>query len=107
MSKGITGYSLVFIPRSWAVGIWRKPHKTIFAFGPLRFAHHRSLSQWKQTDHVPGPGQWLHGSSRSEFIGNGFDRRIPAGGAMEPKNYPREREGFHGGARSGQLGFDG
>lgn len=43
----LTGYSLVFIPRSWALGVWRKPHKTIYSLGPFRFAVHRSLIAWR------------------------------------------------------------
>jgi hypothetical protein len=41
------GYSLTIIPRSWECDIWRKPHKTIVAFGPLRFVWHRALGPWK------------------------------------------------------------
>jgi hypothetical protein len=43
----MNGYSLTLIPRSWALDIWRKPHKTIVAFGPLRFVLHRALGPWK------------------------------------------------------------
>jgi hypothetical protein len=44
----MNGYSLMIIPRSWALGLWRKWHKTILAIGPLRFTLHRDLGGWKQ-----------------------------------------------------------
>lgn len=47
-SGTLTGYSLVFIPRSWAVGVWRRPKKTIYALGPFRWAVHYGLGEWKE-----------------------------------------------------------
>lgn len=43
----MNGYSLTIIPRSWALGVWHKLHKTILAIGPLRFVVHRALGDWK------------------------------------------------------------
>lgn len=33
-------------PRSWAVGVWHKPSKTIYAFGPLRLVLWSQLGPW-------------------------------------------------------------
>lgn len=41
-----TGYGLVFVWTSWAVGVWRKSHKTIYGFGPFRFVQFRNLGEW-------------------------------------------------------------
>lgn len=43
----VRGYSLVVIPKSWAVGMWRRPHKTIYSLGPFRLAIHYALGDWK------------------------------------------------------------
>lgn len=103
------GYSIVLIPRSWAIGTWYKKNKIIFAFGPLRFAIHYGLGPWKPKEFTPNRarGVWLHGPSPSDRLTD--HDRTPAGGALEPVNHrtEHEREGFHGGARSGPLGFDG
>lgn len=81
------GYSLVFIPRSWHVGVWRRPHKTIYSLGPFRFAVHFLLGGWKPSDPVKEPfvpdprrGKWLSGYSPSDLLVDG----TPAGGALEP-----------------------
>lgn len=42
----VNGYGVTLIPRSWAFGVWRMPHKTLFAFGPLRFVRYRNLGAW-------------------------------------------------------------
>lgn len=82
------GFSLVFIPRSWALGVWRKPHKTIYSLGPFRFAVHHDLGEWKPGEakepFVPNPlrGKWLSGYSPSDLLTDGS----PAGGAMEPNS---------------------
>jgi hypothetical protein len=44
----MTGYSVTLILGSWALGTWRKYHKTILAVGPLRFTKHRDLPGWKE-----------------------------------------------------------
>lgn len=88
MTKIISGYSVAFIPRSWALGAWHKPHKSIYAFGPLRFVRHVSLGPWKPREaFVPNlfAGEWLKGPSPSERLS---DRAgTPAGGALEPINH--------------------
>lgn len=54
----MNGYSLTFVPRSWAFGRWRvrtapylpydsAPKKTLWALGPFRFVKHTGLGQWK------------------------------------------------------------
>lgn len=43
----MTGYGLVVIPFSFAFGVWRKPNKTIWALGPLRFVEYRGLGAWR------------------------------------------------------------
>lgn len=41
----MNGYSLVFVPMSWVFGRWDvKETKTLWGFGPFRFALHRGLS---------------------------------------------------------------
>lgn len=82
---GHLGFSLVFIPLSWALGVWRKPHKTIYSIGPFRFAVHRALGGWKPSEpFVPDPlrGKWLSGYSPSDLLMDGS----PAGGALEPNS---------------------
>lgn len=115
MSKTFTGYSILFVPADWQLGAWHKPNgyrtkKSIYAFGPLRFVIHRELGAWKP-DPVFEPainrGKWLHGEARSERLTRSEGPQELAGGALEPKVHPRERDGFHGDARSGELGFDG
>lgn len=44
----MTGYGITIIPMSWAIGVWKKSHKTVIAFGPLRFSHHKGLPKWKK-----------------------------------------------------------
>lgn len=44
----MNGYGVTIIPRSWALGVWHKPHKTILAFGPLRFTKHWNVGTWKE-----------------------------------------------------------
>jgi hypothetical protein len=41
------GYSIVFVPLSWAKGRWDIRDKTLWALGPFRFAVHRNLKPWK------------------------------------------------------------
>lgn len=113
----MNGYSIVLIPSDWQFGSWHKPNgyrtkKSIYAFGPFRFVIHRNLGAWKPDpafEPAINRGQWLKGPSPSERIGDA--KGTPAGNCMEPVAYKRtaepEREGFHGGARSGPLGFDG
>lgn len=83
---GHSGYGLTFIPFSWALGVWRKPHKTIYALGPLRFTSHRDLGDWKpaKAPFEPNPmrGEWLGGFSPSDLLADGS----PAGGALEPNS---------------------
>jgi hypothetical protein len=54
----MTGYGILFVPRSWAFGRWdvrtvpylpypSPPKKTLWAFGPLRFVRHYGLGPWK------------------------------------------------------------
>ena len=43
----MTGYSITLIPKSWAIGRVRIRNKTIWSFGPLRFAIHRNLARWE------------------------------------------------------------
>lgn len=93
----LRGYSLVFIPLSWAFGVWRKSHKTIYALGPFRFAIHNMLGPWKFTpvERLPEPepfkpdpmrGAWLKGPSPSERLtdSHGGPTNFKAGGALEP-----------------------
>lgn len=44
----MNGYGIAIIPLSWAFGFWHKPHKTIFAIGPLRFVFYFNLPAWKE-----------------------------------------------------------
>lgn len=88
MKRRFRGFSIALIPFSWEVGIWHKSHKkSVYACGPFRFVIHRDMGEWKEAK-PPGPGKWLHGASRSEYIGNDLDGRIEAGGALEPTNHP-------------------
>jgi hypothetical protein len=43
----MNGFALAFMPRSWAVGTWRRPHKIAYAFGPFRVIWYRTLKPWK------------------------------------------------------------
>lgn len=43
----MNGYGIAIIPFSWAIGIWRKPNKTLFAVGPFRLVRYSGLSGWK------------------------------------------------------------
>lgn len=45
----MNGYGLVIIPASWRVGIMRKAHKTLWAFGPFRLVHYRIQGAWGPT----------------------------------------------------------
>lgn len=40
----MSGYGIVVIPSSWAIGRWDKGHKVLFAFGPLRFVKYRNVT---------------------------------------------------------------
>lgn len=40
-------FGITVFPFSWAMGLWRKPHKTLFALGPLRFVVYRTTGSWK------------------------------------------------------------
>lgn len=76
----MNGYSLVFIPTSWALGRWYKHKKTIYALGPFRYVVHRGLGSWMPAEPFePGinKGVWLKGKSPTDYIGEG-SRRIPA-----------------------------
>lgn len=42
-----TGFSILVVPFSWAVGRWDIRDKTLFSFGPIRFAIHRNLGPWE------------------------------------------------------------
>lgn len=83
----LQGYSISFIPFSWKLDVWHRPHKSLWAFGPFRLGVHRGLGEWKPRQHKPGV--WLKGESRSEFLTTSQGDPIPAGGALEPKKYPR------------------
>lgn len=39
----MNGYSITFVPKSWAFGRWDKRSKTLWALGPIRFVLHRNL----------------------------------------------------------------
>lgn len=39
----MTGFSITFIPFSWAFGRWDIRRKTLWALGPIRFGIHRNL----------------------------------------------------------------
>ena len=47
------GFAIAFIPGSWGVGIWRRPHKTAYAFGPFRLIVYKTLKEWKSYDGAP------------------------------------------------------
>jgi hypothetical protein len=42
----MNGYGITVIPRSWAIGFWRRGHKTLVSFGPLRFVKYYNLRKW-------------------------------------------------------------
>jgi hypothetical protein len=44
----MNSYQISFIPRSWAVGVWRQSHKTTVALGPFRASISRNVPAWKQ-----------------------------------------------------------
>lgn len=45
----MTGYGIMLIPLSWAIGRWDvSQFKSIWSFGPLRFTLHRKLDRWKK-----------------------------------------------------------
>lgn len=48
-ANSMNGYGLLFVPLSWAIGRWVKPHKTLWALGPFRFVVHTSLGKWRET----------------------------------------------------------
>lgn len=90
----MNGYSLVFIPRSWALGVWYRPKKIIYAFGPFRFAVHYGLGPWKPKDPpkaFKGTATWLKGTSPSERLtrADGGPSNVLAGGTMEPRTPPK------------------
>lgn len=37
---------IALFPVSWRLGPWVRPHKAIFAFGPLRFILYRKPGSW-------------------------------------------------------------
>lgn len=41
------GYAICFVPRSWHLGRWTKPHKTLWALGPFRWVVYNNI-----------PGKW-------------------------------------------------
>lgn len=85
----MTGYSIAFFPLSWAVGVWRKPHKTLWSLGPFRFVVHHVQGDWRPVKEafVPDPmrGAWLSGFSASDLLTDG----TPAGDALEPSKVLR------------------
>lgn len=40
-------FGIAVFPFSWKWGPWKRPHKTIFAVGPLRFVFYRIMGEWK------------------------------------------------------------
>lgn len=44
------GFALAFIPGSWGLGSWPRPHKTAYALGPLRLIVYHSLAPWRSYD---------------------------------------------------------
>ena len=41
------GIGITFIPLSWHVGVWRRPHKDILSIGPIRLVYYRLRGEWK------------------------------------------------------------
>lgn len=46
--QSVNSYQLSFIPRSWALGVWRRPDKTTLALGPFRASVSRNVPAWKK-----------------------------------------------------------
>ncbi len=91
------GYSIAFFPRSWAFGVWRKMHKTLWALGPLRFVRHNVHGGWKQQPDPPvRQVPWSDDPSPSEFLADG----TPAGGALEPVNGELRTQGKYDSMRT-------
>lgn len=44
---GKTGFGLVVFPMSWKLGLWSRPKKWMFAFGPMRFTVYHARGAWK------------------------------------------------------------
>lgn len=40
-------FGIAIFPLSWHLGLWSRPKKTIFAFGPLRFIRYARPGEWK------------------------------------------------------------
>lgn len=43
-------FGIALFPFSWHLGLWSRPKKSIFAFGPLRFINYKSPGAWKPDD---------------------------------------------------------
>ncbi len=44
---------VTFFPFSWALGTWKKPHKTLWSLGPFRLVFYRIQGKWKETSVAP------------------------------------------------------
>lgn len=44
----MNGYSISFIPKSWAIGKKEKPNKVTLSLGPLRFSKYTNLPTWDE-----------------------------------------------------------
>lgn len=45
----MNGYAILFVPRSWALGRWKRGKKKIlWALGPFRFVLHKNMLPWKE-----------------------------------------------------------
>lgn len=92
MGQTVNGYSIVFIPRSWEIGVWHKPNgyrrkKSIYALGPFRFVRHYALGAWKPEppfEPAINRGVWLKGPTRPERLTGSEEL---AGNCMEPIDY--------------------
>ncbi len=41
------GYGITIIPGSWALGFWKKDHKSLLSIGPIRLVKYLNLGGWK------------------------------------------------------------
>jgi len=41
------GFGITLFPTSWAIGLWKKPHKTLLSLGPIRLVFYRTQGEWK------------------------------------------------------------
>lgn len=44
------GFALAIMPTSWAIGVWRRPHKVAYALGPFRLIRYLTLKPWRSYD---------------------------------------------------------